>query len=229
MVEEKRRGRRMKSGARGQPKQFAPSGALMTRLLLIRHGQTKLHRADRFWGKTDIELSDTGIRQAEQLRDRLARYKINAIYASTLRRAIDTAEIIASRHKVQVTQVAELCECNFGYVEGLTFREIAQKYPELARELTVWKAVAFPGGESLEQLNRRVQSFLDKLKQHQPESTIVIVSHGGPLRLIICHLLGIGVEHWLQIRVDHASLSIVETYPQGAIVNLLNDISHLKS
>ncbi len=200
----------------------------MARLLLIRHGQTKLHRADRFWGRTDIELSNTGIRQAEQLRERLARYKIDAFYASTLNRAIATAEIIASRHKVQVTPVAELCECSFGYAEGLTFKEIAQKYPELARQLSEWKAVAFPGGESLEQLNRRVSNFLGRLKQHPPESTIAIIAHGGPLRLIVCNMLGLGIEHWLQIRVDHASLSIVETYPQGTIINLLNDTSHLK-
>jgi alpha-ribazole phosphatase len=214
---------------KAKPGQFAPSGALMARLLLIRHGQTKLHRADRFWGRTDIELSDTGIRQAEQLRDRLARYKIHAIYASTLIRATVTAEIIASRHKLPVTPVAELCECSFGYAEGLTFSEISQKYPELARELSAWKAVAFPGGESLDELNRRVQVFLSRLKEQPPESTIAVIAHGGPLRLIVCHLLGIGIGHWLQIRVDHASLSIAQMYPQGTIINLLNDTSHLKS
>lgn len=218
----------MKSVTKGQPGQFAPSGTLMARLLLIRHGQTRLHRADRFWGQTDIELSHNGIRQAEQLRDRLARFKIDVFYASTLSRAINTAEIIASRHKVTVTPVAELCECSFGYVEGLTFKEISQKYPVLARELSEWKAVAFPGGESLDQLNRRVQGFLGKLKEHREGSTVAIITHGGPLRLIICNLLGLGIRHWLQIRVDHASLSIVETYNQGAIINLLNDISHLK-
>ncbi len=200
----------------------------MARLLLIRPGQTKLHQADRFWGKTDIELSDTGIRQAEQLRDRMARNKIDAIYTSTLLRAIETAEIIASRHKVKVTTFAELCECNFGYIEGLTFKEISRKYPELATELSSGKVVSFPGGESLEQLDKRVQRFLEKLKQLKPPSTVAIVAHSGPLRLIVCHLLGLGTEHWLQMRVDHASLSIVETYPQGTILNLLNDTSHLK-
>ena len=200
----------------------------MSRLLLIRHGQTKLYRADRFWGKTDIELSDVGIKQAEQLRDRLSRIKIDAVYASTLLRANATAEIIASRHKVKVTPIKELCECNFGYAEGLTFREISQKYPELAGELSRGKAVSFPGGESLEQLNQRVRGFLEKLEMDTPESKIVIVAHGGPLRLIICNLLGLGIGHWLQLQIDHASLSIVETYPKGNILNLLNDVSHLK-
>lgn len=218
----------MKSGTGDQTGQFAPFGTLNARLLLIRHGQTKLHRSDRFWGKTDIGLSDTGLKQAEQLCNRLARYKIDAIYASTLSRASDTAEIIASRHKVRVVQAEELCECSFGYAEGLTFREISKRYPDLARELGSWKATAFPGGESLEQLNQRVRVFINRLNQHPPESTIAIVSHGGPLRLMVCNLLGIGIENWLRLRIDHASLSILETYPQGAIINLLNDVSHLK-
>lgn len=201
----------------------------MARLLLIRHGQTKLHRSDRFWGKTDIELSEVGIRQAELLRDRLARIKIDAVYSSTLVRATATAEIIALRHKVQVSPLTELCECSFGYAEGLTFREISRRYPELAGEMASGKAISFPGGESLEQLNLRVQKFLEKLKEHKPGARIVIVAHGGPLRLIICNLLSLGLEHWLQLRVDHASLSVVETYPKGNILNLLNDVSHLKT
>jgi broad specificity phosphatase PhoE len=201
----------------------------MAKLLLIRHGQTKLHQEDRFWGKTDIDLDDIGIKQAEQLRDRLAGEKINAVYTSTLVRASATAKIIASRHKTKVLPFAELCECSFGYAEGLSFKEIAQKYPALAVELEKGKAVAFPGGESLEQLDKRVQGFLPNLNELKPASTVVIVAHGGPLRLMICHLLNLGVEHWLQFRIDRASLSIVETYPGGTILNLLNDVSHLKT
>jgi alpha-ribazole phosphatase len=200
----------------------------MARLLLVRHAQPKLHKEDRFWGKTDIELSDAGIRQAEQLRDRLSRLKIDAVYTSTLLRATETAEIIASWHKIPVLPLKELCECSFGYAEGLTFKEIEQKLPELAAQLSAGKAVSFPGGESLVQLDQRVQGFLEKLHKHEPQSKIVIVSHGGPLRLLICHLLGLGIEHWLQFQLDHASLSIVETYPQLNMLTLLNDISHLK-
>jgi alpha-ribazole phosphatase len=200
----------------------------MARLLLIRHGQTRLFKTDRFWGHTDIELSVTGIKQAEQLRDRLARIKIDTVYTSTLVRATATAEIIAARHKLQVNALPELCECSFGYAEGLTFKEITQRYPELGVELAAGKAISFPGGESLERLNERVRKFLEKLKQNKPDARIIVVAHGGPLRLMICNLLGLDIGHWLQFRVDHASLSVLETYPQGNILNLLNDISHLK-
>jgi alpha-ribazole phosphatase len=197
--------------------------------MLIRHGQTKLHRADRFWGNTDIELSDIGVRQAEQLRDRLARTKIDTVYTSTLQRAGVTAGIIASRHKLSVTPSPDLCECSFGFAEGLTFKEIQHRYPDLAEELASGKAISFPGGESLEQLDRRVKKFLATLDGRKPDAKIAIVAHGGPLRLMICHLLNLGTEHWLQFRLDHASLSIVETYPRGNILNLWNDVSHMKS
>ena len=201
----------------------------MSRLLLIRHGSTILHKVDRFWGKTDIALDNIGMMQAAQLRARLATENVSAIYSSTLSRARFTAEIIAAEHNLSVIACDELCECNFGYAEGLSFEEIKDLYPALAEELGNWKTVAFPGGESLEQLNARVKIFLNRLENHQPEDTIAIVAHGGPLRLIICNLLGLEIKHWQQFRIDLASLSIIETYPQATILSLLNDVSHLKT
>lgn len=201
----------------------------MARILLVRHGTTILSHEIRFWGKTDVGLSDVGMRQAAQLRDRLAKEKITAVYSSTLSRARDTAEIITSPHKIDITEYEELCECNFGYIEGLTFEEIRQQHPELAKKLATGKVITFPGGESLDDLNERVKPFIDIIKKHQEKETILVVAHSGSLRLLICALLGIGIEHWLHIRVDMASLSTIETYPEGNILTLLNDTGHLKT
>jgi len=201
----------------------------MAKLLLIRHGTTKLHANDRFWGKTDVPLSDIGIEQARQLQSRLALEKITAIFTSTLSRTRSTAEIIAAGHKVDIVACEELCECNFGYAEGLTFKEIEKLYPALAADLAGWKAASFPGGETFEQLAERVKTFLKRLEGFKSIDTVAIVSHGGPIRVLICVLLGIDIAHWQQIRIDRASLSILETYPQASIVTLLNDVSHLKS
>jgi alpha-ribazole phosphatase len=200
----------------------------LTKILLVRHGTTRLHASDRFWGKTDIPLSNAGIRQAGQLRNRLATEKIDAIYSSTLSRARSTAEIIASGHEAEVTACEDLCECNFGYIEGLNYEEIKKLHPGLAEALNHWQAMAFPGGETLEQLNMRVRTFLKRLEKHKAKETVLIVAHGGPLRLIVCNLLGLGLDFWLKIRVDLASLSTVETYPQATVLSLLNDVSHLK-
>ena len=202
----------------------------MSRLLLVRHGNTKLNSAERFWGQTDVELGAEGIRQVEQLRDRLETEQIDAVYTSNLRRAIATAEIIASRHQTAITTCAELREINFGKVEGLTFTEISQLYPDFAKSLADWNVQArFPDGESREELNARVLKFLPRLEKHSPEETVLIVAHSGTLRILICNLIGIEPRHWRQFRLSLGSLSILNTYPQGAILSLLNDISHLVS
>lgn len=200
----------------------------MSKLLLVRHGDTKLNSAERFWGQTDVEMSAAGMRQAERLRDRLAAQKIDVIYTSNLSRAAVTAKIIASRHQSDIITCAELREINFGKFEGLTFKEINQLYPEATELWSNWSlTLKFPGGESADELNNRVSKFLNRLEKHTPEETILIVAHSGPLRLLVCHLLGIELQHWRQISLDLASLSIMETHPQGAILNLLNDVSHL--
>ena len=201
----------------------------MSRLLLVRHGDTELNSAGRYWGNTDVGLSAAGLRQAERLSMRLATEKIDTIYASDLLRASETAKIIAAKHQLAAVTCAELREINFGQIEGLTFTEVSQLYPEVVE---LWRKgsprLKYPGGESLNQLARRVGKFLDRLKKHTPEATILIVAHSGVLRTLIRCLLGLGPRYLRQFRLDLASLSILETYPQGAIINLLNDTSHLK-
>ncbi len=201
----------------------------MARLLLVRHGNTTLNSAERFWGRTDVALSEEGTWQAERLRDRLADDTIDAIYASPLSRTMTTAEIIASRHQREIIPCPELREIDFGEIEGLAYAEINERYPDFARLLADWRArPRFPGGESHDELNQRVLQFLPRLEQHQPGETILIVAHSGTLRLLICNLMEMAMHYWRQLRMGLASLSILDTYPQGGILNLLNDISHLE-
>ena len=196
---------------------------------MVRHGTTKLHAPDRFWGSTDVALSDAGIRQAELIRDRLKEETIKAVYSSALVRARVTAEVIAVANDLKVTTETCLNECNFGFVEGLTFTEISKKYPDLAEVLLGFDIdTRFPGGESLTEFDARVQEFLPTLEQFKPRDTVLIVAHGGTLPLLVCHLLGLPVKAWRQLRMAQGSLSIVETFQQGAVLTLLNDTSHLK-
>ena len=201
----------------------------MALLLLVRHGDTELNSAGKYWGSTDVGLSAAGLRQAERLSMRLATEKIDTIYASDLLRASETAKIIAARHQLAVINCAELREIDFGELEGLTFIGVSQLYPEVAES---WRKgssrLKYPGGESLNQLVRRVDKFRDRLKKHTPEATILIVAHSGVLRTLIRRLLELGPRYLRQFRLDLASLSILETYPQGVMINLLNDTSHLK-
>ncbi len=200
----------------------------MARLLLVRHGISEYNSARRFAGYSDVEMSAAGYEQAERLRDRLAGEKIDAVYSSDLRRALVTAEILCSGRNVDIVPCSELREVNYGDVEGLTFPEISRLYPEVAELITNFSLqLWFPGGESFTEFIERTSKFLDRLEKHAPEKTILIVSHSGPLRVLLCRLLGIDLVHWRQIRLDNASLSIVETYPQRVIISLLNDTDYL--
>jgi len=201
----------------------------LARLLLVRHGETKENSTGRFWGRTDVELSDVGLRQAERLRDRLASEDISIVYSSDLCRALQTAQVIASRHELSVIACHELQEIDFGSVEGLTYGEISRKYPDLVRSWFSWDlSFRCPDGESIADLNNRVIRFLHKLEEYAKDETILVVAHSGVLRLLICNLLGVELRHWRQIRLDLASVSVVETYPEVVILNSLNDVSHLE-
>ncbi len=112
----------------------------MTKLLLVRHGQTLWNHVARYQGHTDIDLSDTGRTQAKLLSMRLAGVSLQAVYASDLRRALDTARIIAEPHDLAVQALPQLREINFGAWEGLTFKEIKAGYSDNCGHLA-----RFPG------------------------------------------------------------------------------------
>ena len=200
----------------------------MTRLLLVRHGETELQSSLRYWGKTDIDLGPIGLHQAEQLRDRLAMEKIDAIYTSELKRAAETAAVIAGRHNLKVVPCPELREVDFGRLEGLEFNEIQQQFPEIEKMwVTRDPALVYPEGESLAGFEERVAGFISRLQNHRQDETVLVVAHAGVVRTLICQLLTLGMQNRWSLRIDLGSLSIVETYPEINILCLLNDVSHL--
>lgn len=200
----------------------------MARLLLVRHGETELNSSLRYWGRTDVPLGDAGVRQAERLRDRLKSEKINFVYSSDMKRALVTARIIAGSHERDVIVCPELREIDFGQLEGLTFDEVNRLYPEVARLWTERNPeLTYPGGESVAELDKRVSDFRSRLAKHNDEETVLIVAHSGVLRTLACQLLNMEPKYRWQIRLDLASLTIVDTYPNWATLTLLNDVSHL--
>jgi alpha-ribazole phosphatase len=166
--------------------------------------------------------------QAELLRDRLAMEKIDIIYASELKRASDTAEVIAARHNLKVVTCPELREVDFGKLEGLEFNEIHDQFPDVEQMwLTRNPDLIYPEGESLSDFENRVTGFETRLKNHRPQDTVLIVAHAGVVRTLICKLLGLEMKNRWNLRVDLASISIVETYPEINVLSLFNDVSHL--
>jgi len=202
----------------------------MTKLLLVRHGQTLWNNAFRYQGHTDTELSDDGRSQSEQLSRRLAEIPLQAVYASDLRRALDTAGIIAEPHGLPVQPMAGLREINFGAWEGLTFQEIKNTYRDIAEN---WHkspgSVRIPDGETFQELKERAYgTVMDLVKRHDP-GTIAVVTHGGVIRAIICALLDIDLNNVFRIRQDNIALNIIDYYEGYGILNLLNDTHHLES
>lgn len=194
-------------------------------LLLIRHGQTDWNLEQRFQGQSDIPLNETGRKQVQALAERLAAEQFDAIYSSDLQRAAETAKIICVS---QIHRDPRLREVHFGDWEGLTYDEIKAKYPE---PLAAWEADIFknapPKGETLEELSVRVQSMLDELHEKHDDQNILIVAHGGVLQTLICLALKLPPTMYWQFHLSTASLSEVAFYPAGAILNSLNDTSHL--
>jgi alpha-ribazole phosphatase len=200
----------------------------MTKLLLVRHGQSEYNAAGRFAGFVDIALTEAGGLQVAKLRDRLAAEKIDAVYASDLQRARRTAEIVIEGRPLPITPCPELREISYGDVEGMPFAEIKSRFPELAKQLgTSELGLAFPGGETFTEFVTRVETFKDRLTKHGAADTVLIVAHGGPLRALLCSLLGISQNSWWQLSIDNASLSIVETHSRGAVLTLLNETHYL--
>ncbi len=202
----------------------------MTHLLLVRHGLTEYNVNRRFAGSSDVELSPLGCQQVTRLRERLAGQPIESVYCSDLKRARVTAEMLVDGRNLAPIPSPELREVDYGECEGLTFSQIKERYPHVAEGVYApEKGLEFPGGESFAAMVERITRFKDRLARHAPADNILIVSHSGPLRSLICSLLGISQGCWRQLRIDNASLSIVDTYPpRAAILSLLNGTSHLK-
>jgi alpha-ribazole phosphatase len=200
------------------------------RLLLVRHGDTDFNTSHRFMGHSDIDLSTGGRRQIECVRDYLKGEKINTAYASDLARTITTASIITAGRNIDVVPCPELREMNYGLCEGMTFGEINDKYPQVANNCINFNlSLEFPEGDTFKDFSDRTVSFLQRLKKHKPTDTVLVVSHSGPLKALICHFLNIDMEHWWQIRIDTASVSTVDVTARGAILSRLNDTCCLKN
>jgi alpha-ribazole phosphatase len=198
------------------------------RLILIRHGRTATDNPEKCHGFTDIDLSDEGYRQAEKLAECFKSEKIAAIYSSSLKRGSATAEIIAAPHGLRVIRSPELNEVNFGQIEGITFEDACGLFPDVTE---LWKCgstkICFPLGERFLDFAARVNGFTDRLKKHREEDIIMLVGHGGPFKVLLCNLLGLQLDHYWQFKFGMASVSIIDVYSTGAILEKLSDMSHM--
>jgi ribonuclease H / adenosylcobalamin/alpha-ribazole phosphatase len=207
------------TGATGDP----------TRLLLLRHGQTRLSVEQRYSGRGDHPLTEAGQRMAEQAAARLSKVEdIAAIVSSPLSRAAQTAQAVANTTGAEVVTHQGLIETDFGTWEGLTFAEASKQDPEVHRRWLGDTSVAPPDGESFDAVHRRVRKARDEIIARFGGGTIVVVSHVTPIKTLLRMALDVGPSLLFRLHLDLTSLSVVEFYPDGhASVRLVNDTSHL--
>lgn len=207
----------------------------MARFFLVRHGETIWNRERKYQGQSDAPLTDEGRIQARSLSERLKDEKINVIYASDLGRTIETAEIIAEHHGLEVVPAALMRELSFGIWEGMTYDEIIKKW---TKEYNKWQDDPYnekpPEGETLSELCERISKFLMKAAQDHPDGRILVVSHAGPIRAILSVLLNLKQDFFWKFKISNTSLTVIEydglkqLSDSDAFIVTVNDTHHLK-
>ena len=203
----------------------------MTKLYLVRHGQT-VGNVQRMWqGWMGGELTPLGVQQAQATAHHLAArgQTFDALYSSPLRRAWQTAQVVGRALGLSPLAHEGLKEICFGEIEGMTWDEFAARHPEVHRR---WKdrgdlSFTWPGGESRAEFYRRARQAIEDIAAWHDGQSIVVVAHGGTLRAILAHLFPAQLGQPWRHSLDNCSLTRVWLTPDGPQLLALNDQSHL--
>lgn len=201
----------------------------MTRLVLVRHGYTYWNEEKKYQGFADINLNPQGINEAKKVAKRLSVENFDRIYSSPLRRAMETAEIINENFNKKI----HICEClkeiNFGDWEGHTFEEIAHNYPDLSKEWVEKPAdMRPPNGENFRDLQERAINVLHEIYDLNKGKNVLIVTHGGLISVLVCHILKIGLDELWKFISSNTGITILEEYDNELILTTFNEHGHLK-
>jgi len=195
----------------------------MTRLVLVRHGETVWHAENRYAGRSDIALTDKGRAQAQRLAEWARTANLSAIWASTLSRARLTAEPAAEATGLPLQTDARLVELDFGQGEGMTDAEMHATFPEeRAAFLRDPAAHPLPGGEDPATAAERCVTALHSIADANKDGRVLVVAHNTLLRLVLCRLLGIPVGHYRTVFPYLANGTITEIGITGESVSLLS-------
>ncbi|RBP45595.1 histidine phosphatase family protein [Garciella nitratireducens] len=200
----------------------------MSRLYLIRHGETIWNRERKTQGIKNVSLSETGKLQAKYLAKRLKKENIDFIYSSDLSRAYKTAEIVGNHIGKSVQILPEIREMNFGDWEGLTLNEIDKKFHDIYNQWNHTPHLAkIPGGETLIQVQERAIKVVNRIIKKNPNKNIVMISHGTTIKTIIFYLLDIDLSYYKKIKQDNTAINIIDFKKEYNVLVKLNDTCHL--
>jgi broad specificity phosphatase PhoE len=201
------------------------------RLILVRHGETDTNKAGLALGRADVELNEHGRWQAQRLTVSLKDEPIAAIYSSPLKRALATAEPIASSHGLAVQVDEGLIEMDIGETEGLTFRQLGERYPHFLRLWLGGQAAnePMPGGERLLDVQERAWQAIERICQRQEQGTVAVVTHNFVILTLLCRVLGLELADFRRLRHSVAAKSVLEVGRDRVIVMSFNDTCHLEA
>ncbi|NJM08968.1 histidine phosphatase family protein [Candidatus Gracilibacteria bacterium] len=200
------------------------------RLILIRHGETEWNVTLQYQGHAEIPLNDRGLHQARLTAERLRRREATTLYASDLRRAWQTSEQIGEALALKPIAMPELREIDVGQWEGLTPEQLYRRFPDHMKEFERDPARTVRlGGESYAQLQERALVALNRIQEaHRPEETVLAVSHGGTIRALLCHIIGLDLRNFGRMWLDNGSLTELHHGKHGWRLVRLNDAAHLE-
>lgn len=200
-----------------------------TRIILVRHGQTAWNREERFRGRSDIPLDETGIKQAEATAVRLASSGACAVLSSPLKRTVMTAQPIAAALGLSVEPWDDLIDIDYGKWQGLSTAEARTNDPLLyQRWLEAPHLAAFPGGEGLQNVRDRIVRVIATVLARYADRTIILVSHVVVCRVFICTVLGLELSHFWQIGQDPCAVNTIGVREGMLVLNSMNDTCHLR-
>jgi alpha-ribazole phosphatase len=184
----------------------------MTKVLfLVRHGEVEGWRPGMLLGSSDAPLSEVGRKQAALVRDMIPA-DAGRFVCSPLARTRETADIVANGRDVVVETDADLREIGFGEWEGLTYDEVAKDYPLLIKGWSEFRPdFAFPQGESLEDFGCRIERAAQSLAE-AAAATVVAITHGGVIRSLVCHFLGLPIRDYLLFEVAPGSVTTLRLW-----------------
>jgi broad specificity phosphatase PhoE len=201
---------------------------MTTTVLLARHGQTQSNVTGFFMGWSDEDINDLGYTQAHSLAFRLASLPIDSVYTSPLKRARNTALILAKPHNLDLKVLDDLIEIKLGDWQGLHMDEISQKWPELWKQSRINPSeVTMPNGESFQQVTERAARAFEMIVSDNQDKQVAMVTHDVVIRVLVAHILGASNSIYRQFEINNASLSTIRVTNGKARLITLNDTSHL--
>jgi broad specificity phosphatase PhoE len=204
-------------------------------VILVRHGQTEWNREERFRGRVDLPLNEMGLRQAEAAGRRIAStWSPEAIYASPLSRAMQTAQAIAAclppDWRPAPQSEAGLIDVDYGEWQGQSPQEVAQRYEPLYQTwLSAPQQIHFPGGESLAVVQERAQATLVEIVDRHHDGAVVLVSHLAVCRVLLLTVLGLDNSYFWHISQENGAINVFKAEKENFYIVTLNDTCHLQS